>query len=179
MKEKNPEEFTEEQKKFLQTTREELIIAGYSDKTLKMYLCYLEDFFKKIKKPVKEVAREDIVSYLAVKREKENLSNASLSLIHASLKFFFNTILKNKILDEIKIPKKDKKLPTILTIKEIKALIKAAKSGRNRTIIEFLYASGIRVSECAKMRIVNLDLFEGVARVQSGKGKKDRIIILS
>ncbi|PIN99114.1 MAG: hypothetical protein COT90_01160 [Candidatus Diapherotrites archaeon CG10_big_fil_rev_8_21_14_0_10_31_34] len=179
MKEKNPEEFTEEQKKFLQTTREELIIAGYSDKTLKMYLCYLEDFFKKIKKPVKEVAREDIVSYLAVKREKENLSNASLSLIHASLKFFFNTILKNKILNEIKIPKKDKKLPTILTIKEIKALIKAAKSGRNRTIIEFLYASGIRVSECAKMRIVNLDLFEGVARVQSGKGKKDRIIILS
>ena len=173
------ERFNQEQKKYLQQTRDEIIITGYSDKTLKMYLCYLEDFFQKIPKPVNEIAREDIVKYLAIKREKENLSNASLSLIHASLKFFFETILKNKIINEIKIPKKEKKLPTVLTPKEVKALIKASKAGRDRTIIEFLYSTGVRVSECAKMKIANLDLHEGVARVQGGKGKKDRIIILS
>jgi len=175
----NDERFNEEQKKFLQQTREELIISGYSEKTLKMYLCYLEDFFKKIGKPVKEISRGDIVSYIAVKREKDSLSNASLSLVHASLKFFFDVILKNKVLDEIKIPKKEKKLPTILTPKEIKMLIKTAKAGRDRTIIEFLYSTGVRVSECANMKVSSLDLKEGIARVKGGKGNKDRLIILS
>lgn len=175
----NDERFNAEQKKFLQQTREELIISGYSNKTLKMYLCYLEDFFKKIDKPAAEISREDIVSYLATKREKDSLSNASLSLVHASLKFFFDSILKNKVLNEIKIPKKEKKLPTVLTQKEVKALIKAAKAGRDRTIIEFLYSSGIRVSECANMKVSSLELKEGIARVKAGKGKKDRMIILS
>lgn len=179
MTEKNDKNFTEEQKKNLQKVREELIISGYSERTIKMYLCYLKDLFRKTKKPAGEISRDDIVSYLAIKREKENLSNASLSLVHASLKFFFETILKNKVMNEIKIPKKEKKLPTVLTHKEVKLLIKAAKAGRNRLIIGFLYSTGVRVSECANMKLNNLDLKEGTARVRGGKGKKDRIIILS
>ncbi len=173
------ESFSEEQKKFIQKTREELIISGYSERTLKMYLCYLEDFFRKIKTPPEQISRDDLVKYIALKKEKENLSNTSISLVHSALKFFFEAVLKNKILNEIKVPKKEKKLPTILTKKEVKSLIKSAKAGRDRTIIEFLYSSGVRVSECAKMRVENLELKEGLARVQGGKGKKDRIIILS
>ncbi len=169
----------EEQKQFVERLREELIIGGYSERTTKMYLHYLNDFFKETEKTVKEILREDIVKYLAAKREKSHLTNASLALIHASLKFFFDGILKNKVMDEIKIPKKEKKLPTILTPREIKILIKTAKAGRDRTIIEFLYSTGIRVSECANMKISSLELNEGVARVKGGKGKKDRIIILS
>jgi integrase/recombinase XerD len=99
--------------------------------------------------------------------------------VHSALKFFFEIVLKKKVLDEIKLPKKEKKLPTILTPKEIKALIKSAKAGRDRTIIELLYSTGIRVSECSKMKVIHLDLNEKMARVESGKGKKDRIIILS
>ncbi len=170
---------SEEQKSFLEKTRAELVIGGYSERTLKMYLCYLEAFFGQTKKPVQEVSREDIVKFIAIKKEKENLTNTSIALVHASLKFFFKTILKSSLMDEIKIPKKEKKLPTVLTQKEIKALIKSAKAGRDRTIVEFLYSTGVRVSECANMRLTNLDLHEGIARVEGGKGKKDRIIILS
>ncbi len=169
----------EEQKKMVQRLREELVISAYSERTITMYTHYLTDFLLLAGKPVNEISRQDLVSYIARKREKNNLSSASISLIHSSLKFFFETVLKNKILDEIKIPKKEKKLPTVLTQKEVKALIKAAKAGRDRTIIEFLYSTGIRVSECANMKVSSLDLNEGMARVKSGKGKKDRLIILS
>jgi integrase/recombinase XerD len=171
-------ELNEEQKKSLQRIREELVIGGYSDRTIKMYLHYLNDFLSSTNKPIKEISREDIVSYIADKKAK-GLSNTSVSLIHSALKFFFETILNNKIMNEIKIPKKEKKLPTTLTQKEVKALIKAAKAGRDRTIIEFLYSTGVRVSECANMKLNHLDLNEGIARVKGGKGKKDRIIILS
>ncbi|MFH1663248.1 MAG: site-specific tyrosine recombinase/integron integrase [archaeon] len=176
---KEPNAFTEEQKIALQRTREELVISGYSEKTIKMYLCYLENFFRIVSKPLNGIAREDIVKYIALKKEKDSLSNSSLSLIHAALKFFFEKIMKNKVLNEIIIPKKEKKLPNVLTQKEIKALIKAARAGRDRTIIEFLYSSGVRVSECSSMKVASLELNEGIARVKGGKGKKDRIIILS
>jgi len=170
---------TTEQKEALRRLKEELIVGGYSERTNTMYFHYLKDFFYKTKTPLNEINRDDLVKYLALKREKDNLSNTSLALVHAALKFFFESMQKNKVLDEIKIPKKEKKLPTVLSQREVKALIKAAKAGRDRTIIEFLYSTGIRVSECANMKIANLDLNEGMARVKGGKGNKDRLIILS
>jgi integrase/recombinase XerD len=179
MENKNIKILSPEEKRFAERLKEELIISGYSERTIIMYSCYLGDFLNKIQKPANEIEREDLVKYLVMKREKDGLSNASISLVHSALKFFFENVLKKKVLDEIKLPKKEKKLPTVLTPKEVKALIKASKAGRDRTIIEFLYSSGVRVSECAKMKIASLDLNEGIARVKSGKGKKDRIIILS
>ena len=81
--------------------------------------------------------------------------------------------------EDIKIPKKAKKLPVILTRDEVKALIGAAKLGRNRLIVEFLYSSGVRVSELTKLKIEDINLKEKIAKVVGGKGNKDRIIILS
>lgn len=169
----------DEKKGLLERVRQELIISGYSKRTRIMYLCYLNDFFNHLKKPVKEVTRDDLVGYLADKKEKSGLSNASLSLIHSALKFLFHNILKNKIIDDVRAPKKAKKLPTVLTIKEVKELIKATKAGRNRLIVEFLYSSGVRVSEAVKIKLADLDLDEKIARVKGGKGNKDRVIILS
>ncbi len=159
--------------------RQELLIGGYSDKTIKMYETYLRDFLEFIKTPAETASRDDIIAYLAKKKEKDGLSNASLALIHSALKFFFHSFLKMKIADEVKIPRKEKKLPTVLSRAEIKALIKSAKRGRDRLIIEFLYSSGVRVSECAKIRLDDLELGEGIAMVRGGKGKKDRVIILA
>ena len=83
------------------------------------------------------------------------------------------------VVDDIKNPKKGKKLPTVLTKEEVRALIKAGKVGRDRLIIEFLYSSGCRVSEAVSMKITDLNLKERLAKVRGGKGNKDRIIVLS
>lgn len=159
--------------------RNELLIAGYSERTLKMYELYTRDFLEFANKKVEEIGRQDIVSFIAAKKQKENLANSSLALIHAALHYFFHEFKKQKILEDVKIPKKAKKIPTVLTPLEIKQLITATKFGRNRLIVEFLYSSGVRVSEAAKIKVVDLDLKERIARVKGGKGNKDRIIILS
>ncbi|MDO8537644.1 MAG: tyrosine-type recombinase/integrase [archaeon] len=158
---------------------DELIIAGYSQRTMIMYELYVRDFLGFANKKVEEIGRQDVVSFIAAKKQKDNLANSSLALIHAALHYFFHEFHKHKILEDIKIPKKAKKITAVLTPLEIKQLINATKFGRNRCIIEFLYSTGTRVSEATKIKLVDLDLKERIARVKGGKGNKDRIIILS
>ncbi len=159
--------------------RQELLIAGYSQRTLTMYMSYVSDFLGFMKKPAPLAARDDLVAYMAMLKEKRAVSNATLALALAALKFFFHNFLHMKIVDEIKIPKKARKLPVVLTKDEVRALIKAVKAGRNRLIVEFIYSTGARVSEAITIRVNDLDLRESVGVVRGGKGKKDRIIILS
>ena len=158
--------------------KQELIVEGYSSKTIKMYLIYISDFFKYIKKEIKDLTKNDILAFLAYKKET-GCDNATLSLIHAALKYLFK---KNKVLfllEDIKIPKKAKTLPKVLTRNEIKELFSKTKFGRNRLMLQFMYGSGCRVSEVTKIKVEDLNLKERTVIIRGGKGNKDRIIILS
>ena len=173
------ENLDEEKKLLLERFRQELVIGGYSARTTKMYCLYLRSFLLQVQKKVSEIGRQDIISFLTYKKEKNMVSNATLSLVHAALKFFFEKLFKNKIMEDIASPKKAKTLPTVLTKPEVKALIKAAGKKNRRLIIELLYSSGLRVSEAVKLKTEDLNLKERTARVKGGKGNKDRTVILS
>ena len=120
---------------YLNRFKQELIVAGYSSKTIETYELNLKHFFKYIKKPVEEISRENIIEYLSNQRSEKNNSNATISQILSTLKFFFKKYLKKNMLDDIKNPKKEKKIPTVLTKEEIKALLKAVPSRKNTYII--------------------------------------------
>ncbi len=158
--------------------KQELIVEGYSSKTLKMYLLYAHEMIYFINKPVEQITKGDVVGYLAHKKEKE-CNNATLSLIHASMKYLFKKMLKMNVLEEIKIPKKSKSLPKVLTKDEIRLLFQNTKHGRNRLMLQFMYGSGCRVSEVVKIKVEDLNMKERTATIRSGKGDKDRFIILS
>ena len=75
----------------------------------------------------------------------------------------------------IEVPKIPKTLPRCPSEKEIEAILAAAASPRDRAILELLYASGLRLSELAQLRISDLNLNSGTLRVRGGKGNKDRL----
>src|SRR3989344_3511422 len=91
---------------------QELVVAGYSPRTIKMYCIYLREFLGNVKKRPEEISREDIVGFLAGKKSNENVSNATLALVHSSLKFYFHNVLRRKIIEEIKVPKNGKPIST-------------------------------------------------------------------
>ncbi len=175
---KNPAVAQPPQSPYPALFRQELVIAGYSQRTIKMYSLYLHALLDAVKKDPTEMARQDLVMFLANKKEN-GASNATLSLVHAALKFFFVKCLKSHLLDEVQTPKKSKHLPSVLSRDEVRALLKAAKRGRNRLLLQFIYSSGVRVSEAVNMKLENVNFKEHMAKVKSGKGDKDRIIILS
>ena len=156
----------------------ELKLRGFSKQTSRMYLFYNRKFLEFTKKDPEEVTDDDIKEFLAFKMSDDSLSNSSIALIKASLKFFYTEML-GKNMSLIKTPKASKRLPVVLSREEIKNLLDNTKNKKHRLLIELLYSTGLRLSECINLQYSNLDLNDGIGWVRLGKGAKDRIFIIS
>lgn len=157
----------------------ELKIRGFSKRTIESYLYHNKNFLDFIKKEPKEVNENDAKKYLAYLISDKKYSPRSSNLALSSLKFFYNGILQNPAFNEVKAPKLEKKLPTVLTKDEIKKILAVVGNPKHRLLIEFMYSSGLRVSECVNLKIDDLDLSEKMGKIRHGKGNKERYIILS
>jgi integrase/recombinase XerD len=109
----------------------------------------------------------------------KGLKPSSVSLAMSSLRFLYDEMLGKNLFANIKMPKLEKKLPTVLTKGEVRKIIDATSNEKHKLLIKMLYSSGLRISECVNLMIDDLNLEEKMGVVRSGKGKKDRNIILS
>jgi len=159
---------------FLKKLEIELKISKSSVYTIKNYLQFNKQFLDYMRKSPEEISEDDVKFYIA-----ENLADkASISIIMflASIKYAYSSILKKDITMNIKRPKREKKLPTVLTKEEIFSLLKALNNKKSRLMISLVYATGMRVSEITSLKIDDLDFEELIGYVRQGKGKKDRIL---
>lgn len=154
----------------------ELKLKGYSDRTIDLYKFYNQKFLDYVGKDPRSVGESDVKSFLSEKMS-EGVSNSTASLISSALNFTYNELLNKDF--QIDSPKQDKKVPTVLTDEEVKRMIGKTSNEKHRLILEFLYSTGVRLSECVDMKVGDLELDEGIGWVRSGKGSKDRMIILS
>ncbi|MFH1770812.1 MAG: site-specific tyrosine recombinase/integron integrase [archaeon] len=156
----------------------ELKLRGYSTETIKAYLKYNKDFALYVRKPAVEVNIDDVKAYLGHLISDKGLSPRSINLARSALLFYFNEVL-NRGFVNVKTPKIARNLPVVLSKNEISLMIKNASSRKSRLMIKMLYSSGLRVSELVNMRVNQLELDSKTAWVRSGKGGKDRLVILS
>ncbi|MFH0870240.1 MAG: site-specific tyrosine recombinase/integron integrase [archaeon] len=156
----------------------ELKIRGFSQETVKAYMSHNARFLVYIKKESALVDEDDIKSYLAYLIADRKLSPSSVALVRSSLLFFYNQILRRGF-SAIKTPKIHRKFPPVLSKPEIKALLDACLNPKSRLLIEFMYSAGLRISECINLKTEDIDFGENLCIVRQGKGKKDRITLLS
>jgi site-specific recombinase XerD len=159
--------------------RKELIIRRYSPKTVKSYIRYNEGFLKFAKKMVNEVTNEDVKDYLVFLAEEKGVSTSSLNIAISALKFYYGEVRKQSFIYEIKRPKKDKKLPIVLSRDEVSRILSVVTNLKHKTILMITYSSGMRVSEVAKLRAEDIDMNRKLIHVRAAKGRKDRYTILS
>ena len=115
----------------------------------------------------------------------QGFSATSIERKIAAIRTFFKFLyshynIRNNIAQLLEIPEKEETIPDVLTVEEVELLlqqpdISTVKGLRDRTMMEFLYATGVRVSEALNIRLYDIDLNEKIVRV-SGKGKRERII---
>jgi len=160
----------------LNKLKAELKVRGLSPLTVRNYAFFVEKFLQQSKKEVKDLNEEDVKYYLGEMFDTK--SKNTIMLAAASLKFFFNEIL-GKRLDKIKMPKKDKRLPEVLSQEEIRKLIDSVDTIKSRLIISLLYSTGLRVSELVNLKVDDLNLGEKTGWVRKGKGNKDRLFSVS
>jgi len=154
----------------------ELKMRGFSPLTVRNYSFFVDKFLKKTNKKIEELNQDDAKMYFSELFDTKSKNTIMLAI--AALKFFFTEILK-KDFNSIKSPKKDRKLPEVLTKDEIIKLIDSADNIKSRLIISLLYSSGVRVSELVNLKVNDIDLTEKIGWVRSGKGGKDRLFTLS
>jgi len=93
--------------------------------------------------------------------------------------YFTEALAKNIDMSFLDGMKTRRKLPEILTRNEVARLIGTIRNIKHRTIIALIYASGLRLSECIKLRVRDVDMAELTIHVKNGKGGKDRITVFS
>ena len=160
----------------LEKLKAELKLRGFSHLTVRNYSFFVEKFLLKINKSPKDLNEDDAKLYLSELFESK--SKNTIMLAAAALKFFYKEIL-NKDFSKVKIPKKDKTLPEVLTKDEVKSIIDSADNEKSRLIISLLYSSGLRVSELVNLKVSDLNFQESIGWVRKGKGNKDRLFTLS
>lgn len=158
---------------------------GASPHTLRNYGADLREFFSFLNgKSISEVDTLVIRSFLAHLKSRGH-SKATLSRKLSSLRSFFkylareNRLRSNPVLG-ISTPKREKKLPQFLDLSEVTHLLEAPtgttwEGKRDRSILETLYSSGIRVSELVGLNRGDIDLLSSLLKIR-GKGKKERIV---
>ncbi len=156
----------------------ELILRGSSPRTVATYRAQVARFLAHVGKDPATVTVDDIKAFLANLKTKHGASNATLAITRAALRFLFHEVLGMPIV-RLKTPRIEKRLPTVLSKAEVRRLLDAAPRDKSRLILALLYSSGFRVSELCHLKVKDLELDQRRAWVRSGKGAKDRLVILS
>ena len=96
-----------------------------------------------------------------------------------ALRFLYTHTLPRKIaIEHIPFPRRERKLPLILSREEVRALLEAAHRVRHHTMLALLYGCGLRVSEVTQLKVNDIDASRGVMWVRQGKGRRDRQALL-
>ncbi len=156
----------------------ELKLRGFSDRTIKLYLYFNRKFMDFCRKEPKRVTKDDIKAYMN-KLLLDGLKERSRNSCYNALKAYYDSYLNKRLFNNIKRAKIPNDMPNVLSQEEIKIMIENTNNLKHRLLIELLYSSGMRISECLKVKIDDIDIERRIIFVKNGKGKKDRFVITS
>ncbi len=137
--------------------RREVVSRKYSYKTVKGYLYYNRDFLSFTGKSPYEITDNDIKEYLAYLAEEKQSATSTLNQAINALKFYYGTMLKKKFIYEVKRPRKDKKLPVVLSKEEVVKILNSLDNLKHRAILMLVYSAGLRVGEVVKLKTEDID----------------------
>lgn len=152
----------------------QLKLRGYSHRTIKAYCGHVKRF-KDFKAEGKPSSIEDYSLALLGKGRSHSFVNQAIS----ALKFYSAHVLGEKQGASFVRPKKERKLPNVLSSGDVLALLRVVKNIKHRALLYLLYSAGLRVGEVVRLRMRDLDFERRTITVRQGKGRKDRVTLLS
>jgi site-specific recombinase XerD len=158
----------------------DLQLSGAKPRTQQTYLREVENLAKYFNRSPEQLGEAELKEYLLYMINERHLSEGSFRFYVAGLKFFYRTTLKRPWpVEKIKHPRSKKKLPVVLDLSEVEALLSVTKNLKHKAILMLTYSSGLRLSETARLKITDIDSKRMTVRITQGKGGKDRYSILS
>jgi len=160
---------------------EDMTIRGFGDSTKRDYVRSVRDLAAFLGRPPDTATREELRRFQLALRE----GGATPSKINATvsaLRFFFRVTLNRPEIERwTQFVREPRKLPVVLSPEEVARLIEHAPGPglKYKAALSVAYGAGLRVSEVAALKVGDIDGGRGLIRVEQGKGRKDRYVMLS
>ena len=158
---------------------EDMTIRRLSPKTQYQYIRHVKKFADFLGRSADKATAEDVHRYqLWLASIGTSVGTANVSA--TALRFFFKVTLKrHDLAEELISTREPRRLPVVLTPEEVGRLLAAATNIKHKAILSLAYATGLRASEVVSLKLTDIDSDRMLIRVEQGKGKKDRYVILS
>ncbi|MCX6144191.1 MAG: tyrosine-type recombinase/integrase [Ignavibacteriales bacterium] len=165
----------------LRVFEQELRIRNYSPKTIKSYTSSLRTFVRFVApKHPRDLSNQDIRSQLSRMLETGHWSAPSISQLISALRFLYVELYHRPLeIGEIPRPKKEKKLPLVLSQKEVLNVFDSVDNLKHKTLLMLIYSAGLRVGESVRLELRDIDPDRKLIFLRGAKGKKDRYTLLS
>ncbi len=167
-------------KKLLDQVRDVLRLHHYSLRTERSYCDWIERFIRfHGKRHPAEMGEAEITAFLTHLAAERNVAAATQNQAMSALLFLYKQVLKAEIgwLDGVERVSRPPRLPVVLSKEEVAALFQHL-TGTPRLMAGLLYGSGLRLMECVRLRVKDIDFAYATIMVRDGKGNKDRVTML-
>ena len=153
----------------------------YSQNTIKTYADALEVFFRFYKDQAPEsLNMEDIINFNTSYMLKKNLSASYQNQVINAIKLFYrNRFNRTMEVDFIQRPRREKRLPNVLSKNEVKSILEAPTNLKHRAMLSLIYACGLRRSELLNLTLKDILSDRNLLFIRQSKGKKDRVVPIS
>lgn len=159
---------------------EELQLRNYCAGTIRLYLHHVAAFAEHFHRSPDQLGAEEIRRYQLFLIHEKKLAWSSYNQIVCALRFFYAKTLKRTfLLQDIPFPRSEQRLPLILSPEEVAQILSAPPRLKSRALLMTIYAAGLRRSEVAGLRVRDIDSARMTITVHQGKGRKDRVVMLS
>ena len=165
---------------WLQKTLQLMVVQEYGKGIVRNYMQELTLLFKHYNElQVEELRQEHIERYLVFIKENHKVGRPKCRSVAQACSFFFKKVMPSDyIVPSNLYPKKQFKLPNIMTEMEVEKLFQAPLSLQERCVLGLLYGCGMRISEVSNLKITDIDSANKRIKVVQGKGGKDRFTLL-
>ena len=149
----------------------------YQPTTIKTYIHAAGSFLRWFGNPPNMAQRADVRDYLLYLVDS-GAASGTVAIHLSAIRLLFDKFCNRNLTDGLAIPRRPKRLPQVLSKSEIVRLLRSATSLRDKLIIGMLYATGMRLSELAKLQWTDVDFQRNCITIRKGKGRTDRIVVL-
>jgi site-specific recombinase XerD len=163
----------------LERFADDLDLAGKSPSTRRIYLAAARDLAKFYAREPSGLSRDELRTWVQHLRRRQ-LSPERLRHHVSALKFLYSkTFGRADAVSFLSFPKSFERLPTVLSVEEVKRLLEAVREPKYRVFFAFLYATGLRLGEACRVQTSDIDAERGVLRVRAEKTHKERAVALT
>lgn len=166
-------------KEYLSNLIDQLLALNYSSSTLRTYSSSFIQFLRYFNyKNPELITQKEVIQYLGSLMERGLSATSGHSMVN-SLQFYYQQVLgKNSFEIRIPRPKKEKKLPSVLTMEECLRIFQVVDNPKHKLLLLIGYGAGLRVSEIVQLKWSDILFSEHKIHIKNAKGKKDRMVML-